>query len=190
MANKPVTKAEELRIYRGLTLSANSLPTPEEQRKHLDRIPPPPPWRSFSLSPEEWTKAAKSQEIPPEQGKIDPRALGFVADKKAVELVNAALCLRRPLLIEVDNRLKVIENGQAEMKADVKTVQKDTTDLKIELTEVKGDIKTLDSKFDDMNKRLEKVEGTQKNQIWTLITVLSGSLLAVGFRSFFIDNNP
>ncbi|MCA2813366.1 MULTISPECIES: hypothetical protein [Microcystis] len=93
-------------------------------------------------------------------------------------------------LIEVDNRLKVIENGQAEMKADVKTVQKDTTDLKIELTEVKGDIKTLDSKFDDMNKRLEKVEGTQKNQIWTLITVLSGSLLAVGFRSFFIDNNP
>ncbi|AVQ72950.1 chromosome partition protein Smc [Microcystis aeruginosa NIES-2519] len=93
-------------------------------------------------------------------------------------------------LIDVDNRLKVIENGQAEMKADVKTVQKDTTDLKIELTEVKGDIKTLDSKFDDMNKRLEKVEGTQKNQIWTLITVLSGSLLAVGFRSFFIDNNP
>ena len=93
-------------------------------------------------------------------------------------------------LIEVDNRLKVIENGQAEMKADVKTVQKDTTDLKIELTEVKGDIKTLDSKFDDMNKRLEKVEGTRKNQIWTLITVLSGSLLAVGFRSFFIDNNP
>ena len=93
-------------------------------------------------------------------------------------------------LIEVDNRLKVIENGQAEMKADVKTIQKDTTDLKIELTEVKGDIKTLDSKFDDMNKRLEKVEGTQKNQIWTLITVLSGSLLAVGFRSFFINNNP
>ena len=93
-------------------------------------------------------------------------------------------------LTTMDNRLKVIENGQAEMKADVKTIQKDTTDLKIELTEVKGDIKTLDSKFDDMNKRLEKVEGTQKNQIWTLITVLSGSLLAVGFRSFFIDNNP
>ncbi|MDB9420048.1 AAA family ATPase [Microcystis aeruginosa CS-563/04] len=100
MANKPVPKPEDLRIYRGLTLSADSLPKPEEQRKHLDRIPPPPPWRSFSLSPEKWTEAAKLQEIPPEQGKIDPRALGFVADKKAVELVNAALCLRRPLLIE------------------------------------------------------------------------------------------
>ncbi|NCR00690.1 MAG: AAA family ATPase [Microcystis aeruginosa L211-101] len=100
MADKPVTKAEDLRIYGGLTLSADSLPTPKEQRKHLDRIPPPPPWRSFSLSPEKWTEAAKLQEIPPEQGKIDPRALGFVADKKAVELVNAALCLRRPLLIE------------------------------------------------------------------------------------------
>jgi septal ring factor EnvC (AmiA/AmiB activator) len=92
--------------------------------------------------------------------------------------------------IEVDSRLKVIESEQAEMKADVKTIQKDTTDLKIELTEVKGNIKTLDSKFDDMSKRLEKVEGTQKNQIWTLITVLSGSLLAVGFRSFFMGNNP
>ncbi|MFM6058015.1 MAG: ATPase, partial [Microcystis aeruginosa] len=100
MADKPVPKPEDLRIYRGLTLSADSLPTAKEQKKHLDRIPPPPPWRSFSLSPEEWTKAAKSQKIPPEQGKIDPRALGFVADKKAVELVNAALCLRRPLLIE------------------------------------------------------------------------------------------
>ena len=100
MANKPVPKPEDLRIYRGLTLSADSLPTPEEQRNHLDRIPPPPPWRSFSLSPEECTKAAKSQENPPKQEKIDPRALGFVADEKAVELVNAALCLRRPLLIE------------------------------------------------------------------------------------------
>ncbi|MCZ8290196.1 MAG: ATPase, partial [Microcystis sp. LE19-59.1C] len=69
MANKPVTEAEDLRIYRGLTLSADSLPTPKEQRKHLDRIPPPPPWRSFSLSPEAWTK---SQKIPPEQGKIAP----------------------------------------------------------------------------------------------------------------------
>jgi hypothetical protein len=65
-----------------------------------------------------------------------------------------------------------------------------TNKSQLKLTEVKGDIKTLDSKFDDMNKRLEKVEGTQKNQIWTLITVLSGSLLGVGFRSFFIDNNP
>jgi hypothetical protein len=65
-----------------------------------------------------------------------------------------------------------------------------TNKSQLKLTEVKGDIKTLDSKFDDMNKRLEKVEGTQKNQIWTLITVLNGSLLGVGFRSFFIDNNP
>jgi septal ring factor EnvC (AmiA/AmiB activator) len=93
-------------------------------------------------------------------------------------------------LTTIETRLTMIENGQAEMKADVKMLQKDSTDLKIELTEVKGNIKVLDSKFDDMNKRLEKVEGTQKNQIWTLITVLSGSLLAVGFRSFFMDNNP
>ncbi|MBR8832695.1 MAG: AAA family ATPase [Stigonema ocellatum SAG 48.90 = DSM 106950] len=31
---------------------------------------------------------------------MDPRALGFVPSENAIELVNAALCLRRPLLIE------------------------------------------------------------------------------------------
>ena len=104
MPDKPDHQEEDLRIYRGLTLSADSLPTPEERQKHLDRVPPPPPWRSFSLSAEEWvTEKAKnvnSQESLQSQDKIDPRALGFVVEPKAAELVNAALCLRRPLLIE------------------------------------------------------------------------------------------
>ena len=69
-------------------------------------------------------------------------------------------------------------------------------------------IKRLDEKFTDkidkltvevancttninnLDKRVEKLEGTQKNQIWTLITLLGGSLIAVGFRAFFMENNP
>ena len=42
MPDKPDHQEEDLRIYRGLTLSADSLPTPEERQKHLDRVPPPP----------------------------------------------------------------------------------------------------------------------------------------------------
>ncbi|MCP2728172.1 hypothetical protein [Limnofasciculus baicalensis] len=44
--------------------------------------------------------------------------------------------------------------------------------------------------INNLDKRVEKLEGTQKNQIWTLITLLGGSLIAVGFRAFFMDNNP
>lgn len=119
MANEPAPERKDLRIYRGLTLIADSWPGPEEQQQHLDLIPPPPPWRTFGLSAEEWTQKAKlgrseskssteqegSGKSETEKGgqtfrKFDPRALGFVVEEKAVELVNAALCLRRPLLIE------------------------------------------------------------------------------------------
>ncbi len=111
MPNDRTPEEKDLRIYRGLTLSADSLPKPEEQQQHLDRIPPPPPWRTFGLSVEEWVEEAKSslealvkeagsKKSQQSAGAIDPRALGFVASEQAVELVNAALCLRRPLLIE------------------------------------------------------------------------------------------
>jgi septal ring factor EnvC (AmiA/AmiB activator) len=49
---------------------------------------------------------------------------------------------------------------------------------------------TLTTKVEAIDKRLEKVEETQKNQIWTLITLLGVSLIAVGFRSFFTGNTP
>lgn len=109
MSNEQKPEEKDLRIYRGLTLTADSLPKPKEQQEHLKRIPPPPPWRTFGLldveAEEKNGNAAKKE---PEVSKkdtnknknIDPRALGFVASEQAVELVNAALCLRRPLLIE------------------------------------------------------------------------------------------
>ncbi|AOX03264.1 ATPase [Moorena producens PAL-8-15-08-1] len=100
MPKDPTSDQPDPRIYRGLTLSAESLPTPEDQQKHLSRIPPPPPWRTFGLSVEQWREKAESQNTQDIVRKINPRALGFVPTKQALELVNAALCLRRPLLIE------------------------------------------------------------------------------------------
>ncbi|NEP54284.1 MAG: ATPase, partial [Moorea sp. SIO3C2] len=100
MPKDPTSDQQDLRIYRGLTLTRGSLPSSKEQQQHLSRMPPPPPWRTFGLSVEQWREKAESQNTQDIQRKINPRALGFVPTKQAVELVNAALCLRRPLLIE------------------------------------------------------------------------------------------
>jgi hypothetical protein len=86
MPNEQAPEDQDLRIYRGLPLVEGELPKQDEQLKHLQHIPPPPPWRTFGLSNEDWVKEAKSAEedVPSSEGKvpIDPRALGFVADKK------------------------------------------------------------------------------------------------------------
>lgn len=76
-----------------------------------------------------------------------------------------------------------LEEVLARIEGKVDDLKKDTTEIKLELTEVRTQVEAID-------KRLEKVEGTQKNQIWTLITLLGGSLVAVGFKSFFVGNNP
>ena len=76
-----------------------------------------------------------------------------------------------------------LETLQKNVEQKLETLQKNVTDVKIGLA-------TLTEKVDSMDNRLIKVEGTQSNQIWTLITLLSGSLIAVGFRAFFMGNNP
>ena len=70
-----------------------------------------------------------------------------------------------------------LETLQKNVDKKLETLQKDVTDVKIGLA-------TLTEKVDSMDNRLIKVEGTQSNQIWTLITILSGSLIAVGSRAF------
>jgi chromosome segregation ATPase len=78
---------------------------------------------------------------------------------------------------------KKLDNLEKSFEQKLETLQKNVTDVKIGLA-------TLTEKVDSMDNRLIKVEGTQSNQIWTLITLLSGSLIAVGFRAFFMGNNP
>ncbi len=95
--NSEQNQAEDLRIYRGLTLTEKNIPKPAEQKKQLERIPPPPPWRTFCFSKSE---SEKDEELPRKTENVDLRALGFVVDDKTRDLVNAALCLRRPILIE------------------------------------------------------------------------------------------
>ena len=79
-----------------------------------------------------------------------------------------------------DQKLETLQKN-VDQKLD--NLQKNVTDVKIGLA-------TLTEKANSIDNRLIKVEGTQSNQIWTLITLLSGSLIAVGFRAFFMGNNP
>ena len=84
-------ETNDLRIYR--------CETTEDKQSRLQLIPPPPPWRTFGLTLKEWKQAAETaEEI--ESKDSDSKGQGFVAEPKVIELVNAALCLRRPLLIE------------------------------------------------------------------------------------------
>ncbi|NER78063.1 MAG: AAA family ATPase [Leptolyngbya sp. SIO1D8] len=90
------------RIYRGLSLQKNTVPPAKDQLQRLRNLPPPPPWRTFGIALNEWQQEAESitEADFSEQIDSDPRSLGFVAIEKATQIVNAALCLRRPILIE------------------------------------------------------------------------------------------
>ena len=66
-----------------------------DPHRGIDRLPPPPPWRVFGGGPA----------LPPPQTEADEapgvaiRAAAYQADDRTIELVNAALYLRRPLLV-------------------------------------------------------------------------------------------
>lgn len=80
--------------------------------------------------------------------------------------------------ITIEQDLKEVLNS---INQKLDNLQKDVTDIKIELAtfqgEVKGDIKSLDEKVTTLDKRVEKIENSQKNQIWALIGILGTALL-------------
>jgi MoxR-like ATPase len=102
MSNAQAQPRTDKRIYQGLSLQKDSAPMPNQQLKRLKNIPPPPPWRTFGIAPSQWNKEAKSLKVRDlkQQKDSDPRSFGFLANEKATQIVNAALCLRRPILIE------------------------------------------------------------------------------------------
>jgi MoxR-like ATPase len=76
-------------IYRG-----TGVPAPERAR----RLPPPPPWREFSGAP-----LPADAVVPTDDGEMKRRLGGGAsvarADVHEIDMVNAALYLRRPLLV-------------------------------------------------------------------------------------------
>ena len=78
--------------------------------------------------------------------------------------------------------------SRIERKIDKLDERIDKLDDKIDKLTV--EVATCITSINNLEKRVQKIEGTQKNQVWTLITLLGGSLIAVGFRGFFMGNNP
>ncbi|NCR73499.1 MAG: hypothetical protein GPI93_21250 [Microcystis aeruginosa LG13-12] len=78
----------------------------------------------------------------------------------------------------------IIINGRSKTRKPTRTLakQRDVTEIKIAQAEIKSEVKDLKEQVRDM-------KGTQKNQIWALITLLGGSLITVSLRALF-SNNP
>lgn len=95
----PVSRAEAgegydtWHIYRGAG----------EPHTGIDRLPDPPPWRRFDTEPEDSSNIAY-EPVPP-TGPVGSRpgalarARAYLPDSEVVDTVNAALYLRRPLLV-------------------------------------------------------------------------------------------
>ena len=75
-----------------------------------------------------------------------------------------------------------IDTLQKDVDQKIDTLQGDVTEIKIAQVEIKSEVKDLKEQVRDM-------KGTQKNQIWALITLLGGSLITVSLRALF-SNNP
>ena len=88
--------------------------------------------------------------------------------------------------IQIESDLKDILN-RFEQKLD--NLQKDVTELKIGQTEIKGDVKRLDSDISTLKENIQEIKGSQKAQIWTLISILitavGGFIVAVAKVVFF-----
>jgi MoxR-like ATPase len=69
-----------------------------EPHDGIDELPAPPPWRAFDGGP-----ALPAPADADDEAAVSPdrthRARTYVASPESVQLVNAALCLRRPLLV-------------------------------------------------------------------------------------------
>lgn len=74
-------------IYRG---------TGEPDDKAIQHLPAPPPWRKFDGAP----TVSLSMDLPPStRRRLGEKARAYQASDEEIELVNAALYLRRPLLV-------------------------------------------------------------------------------------------
>ncbi|MFI6348862.1 AAA family ATPase [Streptomyces sp. NPDC050560] len=69
-----------------------------EPHDGVDLLPPPPPWRAFDGGPALPTPAADGDAAAVSPDRVH-RARTYRATREAVDLVNAALFLRRPLLV-------------------------------------------------------------------------------------------
>lgn len=84
----------------------------------------------------------------------------------------------------IETRFTAIENSIIEIKADIGEIKADIGEIKADIKEIKQDVKSLEigqakltERVEGMDNRLKIVEGSQKNQIWALITILGGSLI-------------
>ncbi len=68
-----------------------------------------------------------------------------------------------------NNEIKYITDTLVELKSDLKDIKKDTS-------EIKTDVAVLKANQENMKEQLSKIDGTQKAQIWSLITLVLATI--------------
>ncbi|MCZ8039647.1 MAG: hypothetical protein EWV53_06985 [Microcystis panniformis Mp_MB_F_20051200_S9] len=82
--------------------------------------------------------------------------------------------------------LDQINQNLKETNQKLDALQKDVTDMKIVQVrfeaEVKGDLKALQGEFNTLQGDLKEIKGSQKAQIWALITILATAVIGTVIR--------
>ncbi len=69
-------------------------------------------------------------------------------------------------------------NIETDIKEILLKIESDLTDLKKDMSTVKTDLAVVKNNQDNFKERLSDIQGTQKAQIWSLITLLAGTLVS------------
>ena len=94
--------------------------------------------------------------------------------------------------IDLGSALERIEQSLADFRKETNqkldNLNKEITDLKVGQAEIKGDIKALEERLAGVEKDVTELKGTSKNQLWSLIVLLAGTLLTLLAKVFIFPD--
>ena len=71
-----------------------------------------------------------------------------------------------------------------EIHGDIKDLKKDISSVEKNISLLKTDIAVIKNNQEGFKEKLSDISTTQKNQIWSLITILAGTLISITIAYF------
>lgn len=75
-------------------------------------------------------------------------------------------------------------NIETDLKEILLEIKSDIKDLKKDVSEIKIDVAVIKANQENMKEQLSNVNGSQKAQIWSLITVVVGAIVTLAVALF------
>ena len=83
----------------------------------------------------------------------------------------------KEILTKIETKLDIVTQDVSEIKTKLDTVTKD-------VSEIKTNVAVLKANQDNIKEKLSEVNGSQKAQIWSLITVVTGAVITLSVVLF------